>query len=34
MKVKDAIRLLEGRGWFLVATAVTGNTSIRFGRDA
>jgi len=34
MKVKDVIRLLEGEGWFLVATrVVTGNTSIRFGWD-
>jgi hypothetical protein len=35
MKVRDVIRLLEGDGWFLVeSAAVTGNTSIRFGRGA
>jgi len=35
MKVKDVIRLLEGRaGFWLQRAAVTGNTSTRFGRDA
>jgi hypothetical protein len=35
MKVKDVIRLLEGRaGFWLQRAAVTGNASIRFGWDA
>ena len=36
LKVRDAIRLLEGEGagFRLQREAVTGNTSIQFGQDA
>jgi predicted RNA binding protein YcfA (HicA-like mRNA interferase family) len=35
MKVKDVIRLLEGEGWFLVATRGSHRQySTRTGRDA
>jgi hypothetical protein len=35
MKVRDAIRLIEDDGWFLVATAaVTGNSNTRQSRGA